>query len=149
MTTQTSTNLSQHITVWLGFSIDFHFCFVFFLNISKMEIHWNWVRGQITGNDKNLWAQNFFVRDQISFFCVWATPTGEIKWFRYCLLEYFTMINLLGHLALMQQLKTFQLLQQCQWSSFYVRNTFHKVTNYSNQSLNIRILPEYMTRNIA
>ena len=60
-----------------------------------MEIHWNWARDQITGNDKNLWAQNFFVRDQISFF-VWTIPTGEIEWFQYCMLEYSTIIRSLG-----------------------------------------------------
>ena len=80
------------------FDWDFQFISIsvlFFFKFSKMEIHWNWVRGQITGNDKNLWAQNFFVRDQSSFF-VWTIPTGEIEWFQYCMLEYSTIIRSLG-----------------------------------------------------
>jgi len=104
MTTQTSTDLSQHITVWLGFSIDFHFCFVF-LQIFKNGNPLKLSRGQITGNDKNLWAQNFFVRDQISFY-VWTIPTGEINWFQYCMLEYFTLIRTLDTDAATEELTT-------------------------------------------
>ena len=70
-----------------------------------MEIHWNWAGAKSQETIKKLWAQNFFVRDQISFY-VWTIPTGEINWFQYCTLEYFTLIRTLDTDAATEELTT-------------------------------------------